>query len=210
MSARSNLVVFDGGGVLVDETRMWVVWTDLLDVSRATFLMEFEAVIKERLHHHEVFELLAPEADIAALALHVPYRIEPRDLYPDAAPALRMLRERGARMAVAANQPAQSRAALLETGLKLEFIVISEIAGLARPQREFFTPIAETADLDPSGIAYVGDRLDNDILPARQAGVVSTFILRDPWGACHKSWREADEADVVIENLHDLAALFAN
>ncbi|WP_144030377.1 HAD hydrolase-like protein [Burkholderia sp. AU6039] len=41
--------------------------------------------------------------------------------------------------------------------------------------------IAESNGLDPSQITYVGDRFDNDVEPARQAGMVSVFSRRDRW-----------------------------
>ena len=31
-------------------------------------------------------------------------------------------------------------------------------------------------------IAYVGDRLDNDLHPAAQAGLRTVFVRRGPWG----------------------------
>jgi FMN phosphatase YigB (HAD superfamily) len=33
----------------------------------------------------------------------------------------------------------------------------------------------------PSEIAYVGDRLDNDITPAAQAGLFTVWLRRGPW-----------------------------
>lgn len=30
-------------------------------------------------------------------------------------------------------------------------------------------------------VAYVGDRLDNDVLPAQEAGMVGIFLRRGPW-----------------------------
>jgi len=34
----------------------------------------------------------------------------------------------------------------------------------------------------PTEIAYVGDRLDNDIPPALAAGMIAVFVRRGPWG----------------------------
>jgi FMN phosphatase YigB (HAD superfamily) len=48
-----------------------------------------------------------------------------------------------------------------------------------------------------SSIAYVGDRLENDVLPARNAGMVAIFIQWGPWGRVHAkrpeiAWTGAD------------------
>ncbi|MGH9098837.1 MAG: HAD hydrolase-like protein, partial [Acidimicrobiales bacterium] len=40
-------------------------------------------------------------------------------------------------------------------------------------------------------VAYVGDRLDNDVLPAKAAGMFAVFIRRGPWGHLHARRAEA-------------------
>jgi FMN phosphatase YigB (HAD superfamily) len=39
--------------------------------------------------------------------------------------------------------------------------------------------------VEPARIAYVGDRVDNDVLPARAAGLTAVHIRRGPWGLLH-------------------------
>lgn len=56
-------------------------------------------------------------------------------------------------------------------------------------------------------IAYVGDRLDNDILPARRAGMFTVFLRRGPWGHLHAHWPEAGAANLTIESLSALPPL---
>ena len=51
-----ELVAFDVGEVLVDETRLWGEWADRLGVSRLTFFAALGAVIAEGRHHLAVFE----------------------------------------------------------------------------------------------------------------------------------------------------------
>jgi hypothetical protein len=65
MSVR--LVAFDVGEVLVDETRLWSELADWVGVSRLTFLAAFGAVIAEGRHHLDVFQLLRPGFDVAAM-----------------------------------------------------------------------------------------------------------------------------------------------
>jgi FMN phosphatase YigB (HAD superfamily) len=35
---------------------------------------------------------------------------------------------------------------------------------------------------DPASVAYVGDRVDNDVLPALAAGMRAVWVRRGPWG----------------------------
>ncbi|WP_458793877.1 HAD hydrolase-like protein [Nocardia farcinica] len=59
-------------------------------------------------------------------------------------------------------------------------------------------------------ILYVGDRLDNDIAPAKAVGMRTAFIQRGPWGWIHRDSPLLDElADFRIEFLTELPALVA-
>ena len=51
------------------------------------------------------------------------------------------------------------------------------------------------------GIAYVGDRVDNDVLPAAAAGLLAVHVRRGPWGRLQATPPEAALA------LDDLASL---
>jgi FMN phosphatase YigB (HAD superfamily) len=42
--------------------------------------------------------------------------------------------------------------------------------------------VGELIGLPVERIAYVGDRVDNDVLPALAAGMVAVHIRRGPWG----------------------------
>jgi FMN phosphatase YigB (HAD superfamily) len=45
-------------------------------------------------------------------------------------------------------------------------------------------------------IAYVGDRLDNDALPARAAGMIAVFLRRGPRG-----WMPAEQPEIARAHL---------
>ena len=61
-----------------------------------------------------------------------------------------------------------------------------------------------SAGCEPHEIAYVGDRLDNDILPALAAGLTTVFVRRGPWGYYYATQPEVERAHVRIENLSEL------
>ena len=54
--------------------------------------------------------------------------------------------------------------------------------GVAKPAPEFFAKVAAVAGREPGEILYVGDRLDNDVLPASAAGMRTALLRRGPWG----------------------------
>jgi len=49
---------------------------------------------------------------------------------------------------------------------------------VAKPNAAFFDKLAAASGHDRHEIAYVGDRLDNDIAPASQAGLVTVWVRR--------------------------------
>jgi len=208
--SRIRCVVFDVGETLVDETRHWSDWADWMGVPRLTFFAAFGAVAERGWHHRRVFELVRPGFDLAAeqrrrAAAGWRYTLEPHDFYPDALPCLSRLRAAGFRIGVAGNQPEAAEAQLAALGAPTDFIASSARWGVEKPDPGFFAKVAEAACLPASAIAYVGDRLDNDVLPSRAAGMLSVFIRRGPWGVIHAASAEAAQADLRIETLEELA-----
>jgi FMN phosphatase YigB (HAD superfamily) len=54
-------------------------------------------------------------------------------------------------------------------------------------------------------VAYAGDRLDNDVLPALAAGMVAVFLERGPWGHLHAAHPDAARAHLRVASLEELA-----
>ena len=203
-------VVFDVGETLVNEERPWSEWADWIGVSRAVFFAALGATVAMRQDHRRVFEILAPGFNFtqehqAKDAAGHEWRIVAEDLYPDAVPCLQQLRSSGYRVGIAANQPVQAEQALNELGLPVDFVATSGGWGVAKPSGEFFRRLAEKTGVPAAKIAYVGDRLDNDVLPAANAGMRSVFIRRGPWGLIHATWPEVSVADMRIDSLGELA-----
>lgn len=203
-------VVFDVGETLVDETRHWGEWADWMDVPRLTFFAALGAVIERGQHHRRVFELLRPGFDVPAAEAERRvagwrYRFVPGDFYPDALPCLAALRAKGLRIGLAGNQPEAAEAALSEAGIEADFIASSARWGAEKPSPAFFARVIEAAGRPAGEIAYVGDRLDNDVLPAKAAGLTAVFLRRGPWGVLHALRPGAAQADLRLESLHGLA-----
>jgi FMN phosphatase YigB (HAD superfamily) len=59
----------------------------------------------------------------------------------------------------------------------------------------------------PEEIAYVGDRVDNDIVPAAAAGMVPIHIVRGAWGYIQRDWPEVSAAHAQLRSLHELPDL---
>ncbi|MFN3447186.1 MAG: HAD family hydrolase [Roseococcus sp.] len=201
-------VVFDVGGVLVDEARLWRGWAALLGMPEAQFLAALRAGIAAGRGIGGTVRALAPGLDIRAerarlAALEIP---EEADLYPDVRPAFAALRRAGLRIGIAGNQPPGVAEALGALGLGADFIATSAIWGVAKPDAGFFARVMAAAGAPAERIAYVGDRLDNDVAPARAAGLRALFLPRGLWGALHDAAAHGAER---VASLTELAARLA-
>jgi FMN phosphatase YigB (HAD superfamily) len=98
-----------------------------------------------------------------------------RDLHADALPCLEALRARGLRLGAAGNMYAHHEDFLRP---HLDFVGSSERWGVEKPDPGFFAHVVEEAGAPPREICYVGDRLDNDVLPALAAGLHAIRIRR--------------------------------
>jgi len=210
-------VVLDVGETLVDETETWGDWADWLGGPRLPFFAALGAVIAEGGDYRDVFAMVRPGIDVAAerraraAAGRRTWLME-SDLYPDAIASLRALAESGLAVGIAANQPVTTEAMLHALGLPLSLVATSDGWGLAKPDPAFFRRICDELDLPADAIAYVGDRLDNDIAPAAAAGMAAIFIRRGPWGLIQSSRSDplAVGAIATIDSLLELPALIAS
>jgi HAD superfamily hydrolase (TIGR01549 family) len=202
-------VFFDVGETLVDETRQWGEWADWLGITRLTFFAALGAVIARGEHHRRVFEVVRPGIHLAREhaareRAGQAYRIESGDFYADALPCLRELRARGYRLGLAGNQPADAEAQLRAMNLPVDVVALSAGWGVEKPSPAFFARLIATAGVPAHAIAYVGDRLDNDVLPAAAAGMVAVLVRRGPSGYLHAAQPEAARATMRIDGLAEL------
>jgi HAD superfamily hydrolase (TIGR01549 family) len=202
-------VVLDVGETLIDETRIWSAWPDELGIPRLTFFTALGAVIERGQEHTAVFDLFGLGQDgwrrhaLAVEARHGGFK--PDDLYPDALPCLATLRASGYRLAVIANQPVPRHQQLLALGVEAEVIAMSDEMDLFKPDPAFFDRTLELlGGPDPADVAYVGDRVDNDVLPAITAGMRAIWIRRGPWGVIQRLPATARPA-LVVDTLDELA-----
>lgn len=205
-------VFFDVGETLVDETEVWGGWADWLGIPRLTFFAALGAVVARGGDHRDVFSLVDPALDFDTAARErgtAEAGFDLRCLYPDAAPCLRALRERGYRLGVAANQPALVAPVLERAGLPIEWLLLSGVEGVEKPDPAFFGRMCERTGLPAAAIAYVGDRVDNDVLPALAAGMVAVHVRRGPWGVIQAGWPGAERASVRVASLAELPGRLA-
>lgn len=201
-------VALDVGETLIDETRVWSAWADALGIPRLTFMAALGAALATGGDFRDTFAMVGVEdwssrrADVEAAY----GGFQAVDLYPDALPAVEELCRVGYRVAILANQPARRTAELRALGFAPDAMAMSEELGVAKPDLAFFERcLALMGHPDPANVAYVGDRLDNDVLPAAQAGMRAVWLRRGPWGVIDgRRSGVAEGAALVVASLKEL------
>lgn len=205
-----DTVVFDIGEVLIDETRVWAVWADLIGVSPLTFAAVYGAAIVQGEDYPSVFTHLTPNLEIDAFEdehelIYGGFR--PEDVYPDVIACLKELTQAGFHVMIAGNQPAQRTTELQALNLGVTDIVTSEELGVEKPDKAFFAAVLKRAGVsDPARVLYVGDRVDRDMVPAATFGMATCWLQRGPYGrlqACPNS----HTPDLTLEGLGELPTL---
>lgn len=206
------VVVFDIGEVLIDETRVWSVWAEIVGVSPLTFAAVLGAAVSQGYDHEAVFAMLAPNVEWRALSEEHEARyggFTEADLYPDVRPCLAALRTAGLRVVLAGNQPARRSAQLEALDLPVDDIVTSDELQAEKPDPSFFAAVLDRVGATaPDTVLYVGDRVDNDVLPAAAAGMSTCWIQRGPWGVLQDL--EDDDCDLALAGLGELPTLLAD
>jgi HAD superfamily hydrolase (TIGR01662 family) len=190
-------VFLDVGETLVDERRYWAKVAALAGVEEHALWAALGVTIHLGEEHRELFRHLGVERPPGTDA--VVY--ERGDLYPDAMPCLEALRDAGYLVGVAGNQSAALEAWLREQQLPVAVVGSSASWGARKPTRAFFERVVAEAGREPHEVAYVGDRVDNDVEPAAAAGLVAVHVRRGPWGRLQGV---SSPTRVAVESLAEL------
>jgi HAD superfamily hydrolase (TIGR01662 family) len=180
-------VFFDVGEVVVEESREYGTWADWLGVPRHTFSAVFGAIIARGQDYRETFQAFRPGFDLTEererrAAAGKPETFGEENLYPDARPCMKALRNLGLLVGLAGNQTARAEAILRALALPVDVIGTSDGWGVEKPSSAFFERLVQEAGIPADQLLYVGDRLDNDIRPAQAAGLATVWVRRGPWG----------------------------
>ena len=168
-------IFFDVGSTLVDETAAYDhrVW-DMISGTNITFKEFDDARI--------AFAKQGLDGNSAAIKhfglTKTPWHSEHEIPYSDAHSTLAALRDKGYHLGIIANQNFGTAERLEHWGLRQFFEVIAASAeiGYAKPDKEIFEKAFALAGCCAEESVMVGDRLDNDIVPAKALGMETVWI----------------------------------
>jgi HAD superfamily hydrolase (TIGR01509 family) len=106
------------------------------------------------------------------------------EAFPDAAPALTALRERGLRLVVVSNWDCSLPAVLDEVGLGqlVDHVVTSAAVGAAKPDPRIFEAALTASGCAPGEALHVGDSPTADVDGAHAAGIRAVLLDRAAGG----------------------------
>ncbi|MFD9204794.1 HAD family hydrolase [Streptomyces sioyaensis] len=202
-------VAFDVGETLISDDRGWGSWADWLGVNRHTLSALVGAVVAQGRDNTDALRLVRPGIDVKAerAAMERAGRgevLNESDLYPDVRPSLAALRARGVRVVVAGNQTARAGELLRALDLPVDALATSGEWGVAKPAPEFFTRTVELAGVPAEEVLYVGDHPQNDVIPARAAGLRAAHLCRGPLGHLWADSKDARAAEWQVGSLAEL------
>lgn len=197
-------VFFDVGETLIDEERWWRVLAEREGLQPHVVWAALGVTIERREEHSNLWGHLGI-ARPPDWWNSIPYDVD--DLYPDAISCLEGVRALGLRVGIVGNQTAALEQWAREAALPADVISSSASLGVRKPDPAFFTRVVELGGCAPGELAYVGDRVDNDVLPAASAGLVAVHVRRGPWGNLQ---RTPPEAALGVDDLASLPDALAS
>lgn len=205
---------FDIGSTLVDETKVYE--------GRFKYIAE-----KSGLSYDEVcdsaLELFKQNKKgdkelMKRLGLPIPeWKSADEVLYPDAKSVLQKLSWKTGgkyKIGIIANQNPGSKERLESFGILeyIDLVVASAEEGCAKPDSKIFEIALSRAGVQASDSVMIGDRIDNDIIPANEIGMKTVWV-KQGYG---KYWsfssdpesRKAEKADFEVDDLSGLLKIF--
>lgn len=207
----SKTLFFDMGYTLVDEGAVWQKRCEeqaateeakCLGLSAEVIYQEIEKASLARLPQYRTvinkfrFKTVAP------------YRHELEELYGDAPNVLKTLSEKY-ELGVIANQTDGLRERLERFGILQYFthVISSWDVQIMKPDTRIYEYALKTSKCRPYEAVMIGDRLDNDVAPAKAVGMKTVWI-KQGFGGLQTPLSEKDTPDYVIEGLSELLKIF--
>ncbi len=209
MSVR--FLFFDVGFTLADETAVWetrcreqaeMPEARALGLTAGDIYREIEEASRQYLPQYRT------AIEKYGFTQAAPYRGELETLYPEAPAALAALSEKYI-LGVIANQAKGLKDRLREWHILQYFSVIASSweVGAIKPDPALFRYALAQADCSPEEAVMIGDRLDNDVFPAKALGM-KTVWLRRGFGALQIPKGPEYAPDYTIDSLSELSGIF--
>lgn len=192
---------FDVGSTLVDEHLAYEHrMREMADLTNTTYSSVYETAM--------TFYKQSKKGDLETaklLGVELPkWHKEDEILYSDAAKCLEILSSRY-KIGIIANQSLGTKARLEQHGILqyIDLVIASAEEGVAKPDKRIFEIALNRSNCQPGESVMIGDRIDNDIVPAKRMGM-HTIWIKQGYGQYWDITDEVEKADCTVHSLMEI------
>ena len=198
-------IFFDIGSTLVDESAVYENRIKEITQGNNIDRNEFVAKVIERAQ-------TSPKPIVSAAedyGVKVPaWRHDLEVLYPDTKELLQRLSQKY-KIGIIANQDFGTEQRLTDFNVHqyINLVIASAEEGVAKPDLRIFQIALDRANCKPEEAVMVGDRIDNDIIPANKIGMTTVWI-KQGFGSYAEPKTVEEQPDYIVNNLAEITELF--
>ena len=196
---------FDIGSTLIDES---IAYRKRIETTVANTDISYDEFYRKMVEISKQNQD-AYNSAVAVYGLNkVPWNSDDEIVYPEAEECLRELSKRY-KIGIIANQNPGSRERLEKMGLLkyIDIVIASAEEGVAKPDLRIFKAALSRAACKPEEAVMVGDRIDNDIIPANKIGMTTVWI-RQGFGGYAELKTVEEQPDYIVNTLAEITELF--
>ena len=198
-------IFFDIGSTLVDESAVYE--NRIKEITQGNNIDKNEFVAK-------VIECAqtSPKPIVSAAedyGVNVPaWRHDLEVLYPDSKEVLQRLSQKY-KIGIIANQDFGTEQRLTDFNVHqhIDLVIASAEEGVAKPDLRIFQIALARADCKPEEAVMVGDRIDNDIIPANKIGM-TTMWIKQGFGSYAEPKTVEEQSDYIVNSLAEITEVF--
>ena len=207
----TEVIFFDVGYTLINEDAVWkkrcreqseMTEAKALGLSAEELYHEIEKATINRLPQYRTVVRKFQFKEVA------PYRTEYETIYPETLKVIKNLAGKY-ELGIIANQLEGLKKRLEDFGILqyFKYIISSWDVQVMKPDLRIFEYALDKANCIPEKACMIGDRLDNDILPAKSLEMKTVWI-KQGFGALQEPSSQAEEPDYTIKKLTELLEIF--
>ncbi len=198
-------IFFDIGSTLVDESAVYENRIKEITQGNNIDRNEFVAKVIERAQ-------TSPKPIVSAAedyGVKVPaWRHDLEVLYPDTKELLQRLSQKY-KIGIIANQDFGTEQRLTDFNVYqyINLVIASAEEGVAKPDLRIFQIALDRANCKPEEAVMVGDRIDNDIIPANKIGMTTVWI-KQGFGSYAEPKTVEEQPDYIVNSLAEITEVF--
>jgi len=197
-------IFFDLGSTLVDES---VAYRNRIKKTIANTDIRYDEFYRRMVeiskHNQNAYNKVLEEYGLKK----APWNSNDEFVYPEAENCLNEL-SKHYKIGIIANQNFGSKERLDKLGLLkyIDLVIASAEEGVTKPDLRIFQIALDRANCKPEKALMVGDRIDNDIVPANKIGM-KTIWIKQGFGKYCEPKTEIEQPDYTVESLNELISI---